>query len=712
VKKKIMLLGLLGFVLIGGNVAQAATFTVNTTDDTVDVYPGDGVAADADGYCSLRAAIMEANALAGRDTIVLPEGIFTLTIEGTQEDKCLSGDLDIKSNMVIQGAGWDLTVIDGNQIDRVFQIQGNMDVAISDLTIRNGKTPDGGSPPSLTVGGSGGGILNRFTTLNIENCKILTNRTGKGGENYMGYGPPGGYGGGIYNKEGTISLKNSSIGNNITGRGGDGYYGGSGGHGGGIFNGNGSTLTLDNCTIYMNLTGSYGSGAEDGNGGGGGGIYNTGELTVIDCTVKDNLCGDGGFEGSGGSGGGIYNYSSGSAEISRSLIAGNITGDSHDMPAGGGGGICNRGYLALKNCTLSGNRTMPHDYLGAGGGVYNDGGDATILNCTICRNIGHQKGGGIANSFNGFPLRIKNTIIANNSLGHPWAEDLIPDDCSGTIISLGYNLIENTAGCTIKGNETGNIYGSGPLIGALADNGGPTMTHKLLPASLAIDTGHPSEFEKTDQRGVIRPKDGDGVGGARSDMGAFELFLPSVTIASPDAGDSVCGTISIEAAANTVYVDFYIDNVLLCESVTSPFLCSWDTIPYANGSHKIKAKAYNDESIRLAAQDQVDVFVDNASISLNVSRIADKAWIIRREYGVVSFEVTHPGCGAVTKYILERREEGGAFSPIVEIDESELAGSSKTYNDPLPVKNVSYTYRVIAVDSADMTVGLSQEVTI
>ena len=87
-KKKVMLLFLLGFILIRGNVAQAATFTVNTTDDTVDANPGDGIAADASGYCSLRAAIMEANALAGMDTIVLPGGIFTLTIEGIQEDKC------------------------------------------------------------------------------------------------------------------------------------------------------------------------------------------------------------------------------------------------------------------------------------------------------------------------------------------------------------------------------------------------------------------------------------------------------------------------------------------------------------------------------------------------------------------------------------------------------------------------------------------------
>jgi|GEM_PF-1960932 len=715
-KKKVMLLILLGFILIRGNVAQAAIFTVNTTDDTVDVNPGDGVAVDASGYCSLRAAIMEANALAGMDTIVLPEGIFTLTIEGTQEDECLSGDLDIKSSIMIQGAGWDLTVIDGNHIDRVFHIEGNMDVSLFDLTIRNGKTPDGGSPPSLTVGGSGGGILNRFATLNIENCKIVNNETGKGGETFTGNGPSGGYGGGIYNKQGTVSIKNSDISNNRTGRGGDGYYGGSGGHGGGIFNCPGSTMTLDNCTIYQNLTGKYGVGAEDGNGGSGGGIYNAGILAIIDCTVKDNICGDGGFEGGGGYGGGICNNSSGSAEISKSLIAGNTTGDSSDMPGGGGGGIHNAGHLFLKNSTLSGNRTKPGDYLGAGGGISNSGSDATILNCTIYQNFGHECGGGIYNDPWGYPyppaVRIRNTIIADNSVGYPWSEVTTPDDCHGTITSQGYNLIRTTAGCTITGNETGNIYGSNPLLGALADNGGPTMTHRLLPASPAVDAGHPSDFEETDQRGVIRPKDGDGVGGARSDIGAFELFSPSVIITSPDAGDSICGTISIEATANTEYVDFYIDNILLCESVTSPFLCIWDTTLYANGSHEIVAEAYDARDSGLAAQDQVNVLVSNTLINLNVSRIKDKAWIIRREYGIVTFSVAHVGCITVSKYIIERKEEGGNYSTIAEINESELTGNSNTYNDPLPSEDVSYTYRVRAVNSTNMTVGMSEEVTI
>lgn len=712
-KKIIMLFIFLGFILMSGNVAQADTFTVNTTDDTVDVNPGDGLAADASGNCSLRAAIMEANALAGKDTIVLPEGIFTLTIQGTQEDNCLSGDLDIKSSMVIQGAGWNLTYIDGNQLDRVIQIKGNMEVSLLDLTIQNGKTPDGGAPPALTPGGSGGGILNRFATLKIENCKIVNNETGKGGETTAATGPPGGYGGGIYNKQGIVSIKNSDISNNRTGHGGDGFYGGSGGKGGGIFNAPNSTVILDNCTISQNLTGSYGYGMEDGNGGHGGGINNSGELIVIDCTIKDNICGDGGFEGAGGYGGGILN--SGSAEISKSLIAGNVTGNSIDIYAGEGGGISNYGDLTLRNCTLSNNRTVSDDYGGNGGGINNYFlGDTTLLNCTIYNNFGHGSGGGIFNApwDPSATVKIKNTIIAGNSVGHPWSGTINPDDCDGKITSRGYNLIRTISGFTLIGNETGNIYGSEPLLGVLADNGGPTMTHRLLLGSPAIDAGHPTKYEETDQRGVIRPRDGDGVGGARSDIGAFELFSQSVSITSPDEGENVCGTRSIEAIANTAYVDFYIDNILLSESVASPFSISLDTILYANGSHKIKVEAYDTKDSGLVVQDQVNINVDNTLIDLNLSHIMDKAWIIRRDYGIVTFNLTHIGLIPASKYVIERKEESGAFGAIAEVDESELTGNLYTFNDLLPNGDVSYTYRVRAVDSTDMTVGMSEEVTI
>src|SRR4051794_30825064 len=69
-------------------------FTVNTTRDDVDANPGDGVCRTIKGDCTLRAAIQEANALPGTDTILLPAGTFTLTRAGAGENAAATGDLD------------------------------------------------------------------------------------------------------------------------------------------------------------------------------------------------------------------------------------------------------------------------------------------------------------------------------------------------------------------------------------------------------------------------------------------------------------------------------------------------------------------------------------------------------------------------------------------------------------------------------------------
>jgi hypothetical protein len=56
-----------------------------------------------------------------------------------------------------------------------------------------------------------------------------------------------------------------------------------------------------------------------------------------------------------------------------------------------------------------------------------------------------------------------------------------------------------------------------PLLGSLADNGGPTLTHALLAGSPAIDAGDNAVCPATDQRGVARD--------AACDIGSFE-YVP------------------------------------------------------------------------------------------------------------------------------------------------------------------------------------------
>ncbi|MFP6765115.1 MAG: hypothetical protein VB858_15915, partial [Planctomycetaceae bacterium] len=118
------------------------TMTVNTTSDTVDINPGDGIVADATGMVSLRAAIMEAGLLAGDDTIVLPDGNFGLTIGGIGEQFAASGDLDIfdtTGTLTITGAGAGLTTIDANSIERIFHVTSGAVLVLDGVTITGGQ---------------------------------------------------------------------------------------------------------------------------------------------------------------------------------------------------------------------------------------------------------------------------------------------------------------------------------------------------------------------------------------------------------------------------------------------------------------------------------------------------------------------------------------------------------------------------------------------
>ena len=91
------------FAIFTCTSAFAATFNVNSTNDTVDAAPGNGVCADAGGNCTLRAAIGEANSTAAVDTIILPAGTFPITIAGTGDDANATGDFDILNPLTLRG---------------------------------------------------------------------------------------------------------------------------------------------------------------------------------------------------------------------------------------------------------------------------------------------------------------------------------------------------------------------------------------------------------------------------------------------------------------------------------------------------------------------------------------------------------------------------------------------------------------------------------
>ena len=130
-------------VLVSASPVLGATFPVTRTDDPV----VDGC--DVNG-CSLREAILAANASPGADIVDVPPGLYELEIAGAGEDNGQTGDLDILENVEIAGAGADVTVVSAADLDRVLQIHmGVMSVTISDLSLRDGHV----------VGAGGGGDL-------------------------------------------------------------------------------------------------------------------------------------------------------------------------------------------------------------------------------------------------------------------------------------------------------------------------------------------------------------------------------------------------------------------------------------------------------------------------------------------------------------------------------------------------------------------------
>jgi hypothetical protein len=210
-------------------------------------------------------------------------------------------------------------------------------------------------------------------------------------------------------------------------------------------------------------------------------IGNNGTLSLRDCTISNNT------QLSNDFGGAIHNR--GLMTISGSTISGNkLTFGSFN---GKGGAIYNFGVMNILNSTISGNRAEDN---ADGGGIYNAG-SLDIRYSTITQNYSDDDGGGIYAAGAPEKLKLSNTIVAGNTA--------------------------NGSGDDIQGAYTGssNLIGGDPMLGPLADNGGPTLTHALLPGSPAIDAGDNTNAPTWDQRGPGFPRIVNGT----ADIGAFEV---------------------------------------------------------------------------------------------------------------------------------------------------------------------------------------------
>ncbi|TFH31588.1 MAG: CSLREA domain-containing protein, partial [Anaerolineales bacterium] len=109
-------------------LCDAETYVVTKTDDT-----NDGICTTDD--CSLREAVLTANACSGEHTIELPAGVYGLSIAGRDEDEAATGDLDFATDITLIGEG---SIIDGNGLDAVISIMEGADAALIDLIVQGG----------------------------------------------------------------------------------------------------------------------------------------------------------------------------------------------------------------------------------------------------------------------------------------------------------------------------------------------------------------------------------------------------------------------------------------------------------------------------------------------------------------------------------------------------------------------------------------------
>jgi len=273
------------------------TFVVNTTNDNLTPAAGACVTG-IPGMCTLREAIIEANANPGADTIDATGVAGTIHLAGALPD--------ITDEVTINGPGAETLIVSGPVNTANYRVF-NITVGAPGVVTLSGLGISGGHVASDV----GGGIRNSAGTVNINHCELLNNRASQGA--------------GIFSSGGTVNVANSTLANNWADF-----------NGGGIFHS--GTLTLTNSSLLDNRSGTNGFGD-------GAGIYNfSGTVTITNSTLDSNTATR--------AGGGIY--AGGTVSLINSTVAYNIA-----SPFGQGGGIYSVGTTYLKSSIVDLNTSSP-----------------------------------------------------------------------------------------------------------------------------------------------------------------------------------------------------------------------------------------------------------------------------------------------------------------------------------------------------------------
>ncbi len=353
-------------VVIGDS--ETTTLTVTKSADTAD-----GACELTD--CSLREAIIAANAYPGSNTTNLPAGTYTLSLAGSNEDGATTGDLDVTDDLTLAGVTSATTVVATRGAafgDRVFQVMPSVTMTATNITVTGGSAP----------ASAGGGFYNQGT-LSLINSTILSNTASEGGALYVYTGTVAivdnsqlisntssniGGAGGIYNA-GVLTMTNSAILDTF---------------GVGLHNNQGQVLV--DRTIVSNST-DYGL------------LNDTGTMVITGSTITRNP------------GGGARNNLSQSGQ--GMTVINSLFSENSDNPANRGPG--NSGASMTVINSLFAQNDNPNEQVG-GGGVSNVFGKLVITNSTFVSNSAAGGGGGIF-SYSGRGISIWQSTFADNTDG-------------------------------------------------------------------------------------------------------------------------------------------------------------------------------------------------------------------------------------------------------------------------------------------------------
>lgn len=408
----------------------------------------------------------------------------------------VTSEITVPKDTVIDGAG--LITLDGGGKNRILVAANNRS-----LSVRNMRFINGAASQDMTGAGIGGAVSGPYLDrIEVINSVFENNTAGRGG-GAVGVGTAGSlvisgstfkgntswYGGAVYSLLSPLTIVNSVFtGNSTTTSGGLGDGGAIGTDGASADPNDSIGGDVKICGTQITNNKGYGNG-----GGAYLWVYPPDRIIIERSTISNNVVSSNGRNNNGLGGG--MRVSNGEIYIKASSILSNTSG-------GNGGGL----YLdCAPSCMLTNSTLYKNSATAYGGAIFGDKHQSN--NVTFANNSAGGHGGAIFGS----SFVLNNTVFLDNSAGNPWGQAM---SCSST--GSGANVMQWLTASSAGGSDKciASITAANPLLGAPADNGGPTLT--MLPAATSPVRGAGTNCESTDQRGKSRDTN-------KCNLGAVEI---------------------------------------------------------------------------------------------------------------------------------------------------------------------------------------------